>query len=96
MTDPTANSFPEQVPLLPDGEFLPSPVGGERPLDPARAYLLSLNSPRSPQTMESFLGSVARMLGAANFCQRTARKRRGLNYCQGCNGSCQNNNDTTV
>ena len=64
MTDTDANSYPEMVPLLPDGEFWPSPADGESPLDPARAYLLSLNSPRSRQTMASFLGIVARMLGA--------------------------------
>ncbi|QFH87901.1 tyrosine-type recombinase/integrase (plasmid) [Enterobacter hormaechei] len=66
MTDNDASSFPRLVPLIPDGEFWPSPAGGESPLDPARAYLLSLNSPRSRQTMASFLGIVARMLGAAS------------------------------
>lgn len=34
-------------------------------LNPAQAYLLSLNSLRSRQTMASFLGIVARILGAA-------------------------------
>lgn len=53
--------------LLPSGEFWPAPAGGEAPLDPARAYLLSLNSPRSRQTMASFLGIVARMLGATTM-----------------------------
>lgn len=64
MTDSDANSYPELVPLIPDDVFWPSQAGGEHPLDPARAYLLSLNSPRSRQTMASFLGIVARMLGA--------------------------------
>lgn len=50
--------------MMPDGEFWPAPAEGEPPLDPAQAYLLSLNSPRSRQTMASFLGIVARMLGA--------------------------------
>lgn len=66
MTDPAANPFPELVPLLQDSELWPSPAGGKSPLDPARAYLLSLNSPRSRQTMASFLGIVARMLGASS------------------------------
>ncbi|BCU50990.1 site-specific tyrosine recombinase XerD [Citrobacter amalonaticus] len=66
MTDNDATSIPQLVPLIPDGEFWPSPAGGEPPLDPARAYLLSLNSPRSRQTMASFLGIVARMLGASS------------------------------
>lgn len=66
MTDNDASSFPELVPLIPDSEFWPLPAGGERTLDPARAYLLSLNSPRSRQTMASFLGIVARMLGASS------------------------------
>lgn len=64
MTDNDASSLPELVPLIPESEFWPLPAVGERPLDPARAYLLSLNSPRSRQTMASFLGIVARMLGA--------------------------------
>jgi len=64
MTDSDANSYPELVPLTPDDVFWPSQADGEHPLDPARAYLLSLNSPRSRQTMASFLGIVARMLGA--------------------------------
>lgn len=66
MTDNDASSFPELVPLIPDSEFWPSPAGGEHPLGPAHAYLLSLNSPRSRQTMASFLGIVARMLGASS------------------------------
>lgn len=66
MTDNDASSLPELVPLIPESEFWPLPAGGERPLDPARAYLLSLNSPRSRKTMASFLGIVARMLGASS------------------------------
>lgn len=50
--------------LSPHHEYLPAPNGAEVPVDPARAYLLSLNSPRSRQTMGSFLGGVARLLGA--------------------------------
>lgn len=37
------------------------------PVNPARAYLLSLNSARSRQTMTSFLNIVARMLGAGSL-----------------------------
>jgi hypothetical protein len=37
------------------------------PLNPAQVYLLSLNSPRSRQTMKSFLGIIARILGAAGL-----------------------------
>ena len=62
---------PEQLPppavIPPDGDFLPALVGTESPVGPARAYLLSLNSPRSRQTMASFLGIVAGMLGAASL-----------------------------
>ncbi|MBF0035724.1 tyrosine-type recombinase/integrase [Citrobacter freundii] len=47
-------------------EYLPALSRSDVPMDPARAYLLSLNSPRSRQTMASFLGIVARMLGAAS------------------------------
>lgn len=36
-------------------------------VNPARAYLLSLNSARSRQTMASFLNTVARMLGAGSL-----------------------------
>lgn len=57
------------------GQLLPAVAGEDplpggvahnrqRPVNPAQAYLLSLNSPRSRQTMASFLGIVARMLGA--------------------------------
>lgn len=46
--------------------FMPALSGGDAPISPARAYLLSLNSPRSRQTMASFLGIVAGMLGAEN------------------------------
>jgi integrase/recombinase XerD len=37
------------------------------PFNPARAYLLSLNSARSRQTMASFLNIVARLLGAGSL-----------------------------
>jgi len=50
--------------LSPNHEYLPALTGAENPVDPARAYLLSLNSPRSRQTMGSFLGVVARLLEA--------------------------------
>lgn len=47
-----------------DVNFLPALTGGKAPVNPARSYLLSLNSPRSRQTMASFLGIVAVLLGA--------------------------------
>jgi len=50
--------------IPPDEEFLPTLSGSDVQVNPARAYLLSLNSPRSRQTMASFLGIVAGMLGA--------------------------------
>lgn len=59
---PDSQPVPVLVPL--EQEFLPAQAGNEALLNPARAYLLSLNSPRSRQTMASFLGIVARMLGA--------------------------------
>lgn len=58
------NLLAAAIPL--DEEFLPALSGSDSPLNPARAYLLSLNSPRSRQTMASFLGIVATMLGAAS------------------------------
>lgn len=59
------NLSPTVIP--PDEDFLPALSGGEAPVNPARAYLLSLNSPRSRQTMSSFLSIVAVMLGAASL-----------------------------
>ena len=47
--------------------FLPALAGGDAPLSPARAYLLSLNSPRNRQTMASFLNIVAGMLGSVSL-----------------------------
>ncbi|HAV1480346.1 TPA: tyrosine-type recombinase/integrase [Enterobacter hormaechei subsp. steigerwaltii] len=53
--------------ISPDEDFLPALAGGEGPVSPARAYLLSLNSSRSRRTMASFLNIVAGMLGAASL-----------------------------
>lgn len=53
--------------ILPNENFMPELSGGEGPVNPASAYLLSLNSARSWQTMASFLGIVAGMLGAASL-----------------------------
>ncbi|MCK6964538.1 tyrosine-type recombinase/integrase [Enterobacter bugandensis] len=50
-----------------DEGFLPVLSGSEGLISPARAYLLSLNSPRSRQTMASFLSIVAGMLGATSL-----------------------------
>lgn len=74
-TEPTMTLMPDGEPdlslsaavLAPDEDFLPALAGGEIPVSPARAYLLSLNSPRSRQTMASFLNIVAGMLGAASL-----------------------------
>ncbi len=65
---PLTDDQPDHQPVLvfKDPEFLPALAGNEAVLNPARAYLLSLNSPRSRQTMASFLGIVAGMLGAAS------------------------------
>ncbi|MDQ4429076.1 tyrosine-type recombinase/integrase [Yokenella regensburgei] len=60
--DPVPDLPTAVIPL--DEDFLPVLSGGDAPVSPAHAYLLSLNSPRSRQTMASFLGIVARMLGA--------------------------------
>ena len=65
LTDENSDHPPVQVPK--DQEFLPALAGNEALLNPARAYLLSLNSPRSRQTMASFLGIIAGILGAASF-----------------------------
>lgn len=54
------------VGISPDAEFFPAVADNEAPLNPANAYLLSLNSPRSRQTMASFLNIVARILGATD------------------------------
>ncbi|MEJ5074905.1 tyrosine-type recombinase/integrase [Enterobacter ludwigii] len=65
---PLTDDQPDHQPVLvfKDQEFLPALAGNEAVLNPARAYLLSLNSQRSRQTMASFLGIVAGMLGAAS------------------------------
>ncbi|MDU0847182.1 hypothetical protein [Enterobacter asburiae] len=53
--------------ILPNENFMPMLSGGEGPVNPAGAYLLSLNSARSWQTMYSFRDIVAGMLGAASL-----------------------------
>ncbi|HHA2302544.1 tyrosine-type recombinase/integrase [Enterobacter asburiae] len=58
-------SLPAVV-IPPGEELLPALSGENAPVSPARAYLLSLNSPRSRQTMASFLNIVAGMLGATS------------------------------
>ena len=63
---------PLLLPRLPDDDagalLLPSLSGvAATPVNPAQAYLLSLNSARSRQTMRSFLNIVARMLGAQSL-----------------------------
>lgn len=60
---------PRWLPRLPDdasgGSAFPALNGaGVTSVNPARAYLLSLNSVRSRQTMSSFLNIVARLLSA--------------------------------
>lgn len=64
--DEPALSLPVAI-VSPDEDFLPALSGGNALVSPARAYLLSLNSPRSRQTMASFLNIVAGMLGAASL-----------------------------
>ncbi|ELW1649192.1 tyrosine-type recombinase/integrase [Enterobacter oligotrophicus] len=63
--EPELSLSPTLIPL--DEHFLPALPGDEVPVSPARAYLLSLNSPRSRQTMESFLNIIAGMLGAVSL-----------------------------
>jgi len=65
MTSDDKSPFPD-LPVTLTGEFWPAASGDNRLPDPARSYLLSLNSPRSRQTMASFLGIVAGMLGAVS------------------------------
>lgn len=67
MPDDETELFPSPAVIPPGEDFLPVLAGGEGPVSPARAYLLSLNSPRSRQTMSSFLNIVAGMLGAASL-----------------------------
>lgn len=62
---PERNLSPTAIP--PDEDFLPALPGGDGPVSPARAYLLSLNSPRSRQTMSSFLSIVSAMLGSSSM-----------------------------
>lgn len=79
MTSDDKSPFPD-LPVTVTGEFWPADSGDNRLLDPARAYLLSLNSPRSRQTMASFLGIVARMLGAggADSCSWGSLRRHHI------------------
>ncbi|MCS5452276.1 tyrosine-type recombinase/integrase [Enterobacter huaxiensis] len=53
--------------IPPNEDLLPKLAGGEGQVSPARAYLLSLNSSRSRQTMASFISIVAGMLGASSL-----------------------------
>jgi site-specific recombinase XerD len=68
----TRQSDSQLFPRLPDDSaadgWLPALSGDSvTPVNPAQAYLLSLNSVRSRQTMASFLNIVARMLGAGSL-----------------------------
>jgi len=67
MTDDDPDLNPLTELHSPDNEYFPALSANDMPLNPARAYLLSLNSLRSRQTMASFLGIVAGMLGAASL-----------------------------
>lgn len=67
MPDDEPELLPPPVVIPPDEDVLPVLSGGNALVSPARAYLLSLNSPRSRQTMASFLGIVAGMLGATSL-----------------------------
>ena len=61
-----------------EGDRLPSLTGDTvTSVNPAQAYILSLNSPRSRQTMTSFLNIVARILGAGDLtgCNWAALRR---------------------
>lgn len=67
LPDDEPEKLPSPAVIYPGEVFLPALAGGEGPVSPARAYLLSLNSPRSRQTMASFLGIVAGLLGATSL-----------------------------
>jgi len=72
--------FPSVQPVrIPgEGDLLPLLTGDAvTSVNPARAYLLSLNSARSRQTMTSFLSIVARILGAGDLtgCNWAALRR---------------------
>ncbi|MDH6164826.1 site-specific recombinase XerD [Leclercia adecarboxylata] len=73
--DPDLNPIPGL--LSSDPSYFPALSGTDTPVNPARAYLLSLSSPRSRQTMASFLGIVAKMLGAesADSCSWGSLRR---------------------
>lgn len=74
------HSFPSVQPVrvFGDGNRLPVLTGDAvTSVNPAQAYLLSLNSARSRQTMTSFLNIVARILGAGDLtgCNWAALRR---------------------
>ncbi len=74
------NFLPLSAPVRPGAEadLLPALKGDTvTPVNPARAYLISLNSLRSRQTMASFLNTVARILGARDLtdCSWAALRR---------------------
>lgn len=74
------HSFPSAHPvrISGEGDLLPSLTDDAvTSVNPARAYLLSLNSARSRQTMASFLNIVARILGAGDLtgCNWAALRR---------------------
>lgn len=63
-----ATLLPEITPDRDDINAMPVLTGDNvTGVNSARAYLLSLNSPRSRQTMASFLNIVARILGASDL-----------------------------
>jgi len=65
--DDRESSFLPATPVT-GGTALPFLTGvATTPVNPAQAYLLSLNSVRSRQTMTSFLNIVARILGAGDL-----------------------------
>jgi hypothetical protein len=63
--DPDLSMSPAVIP--PDGDFLPALTGGECPVSPARAYLLSLNSPAAGRPWPRSLASSPDMLGSASL-----------------------------
>ena len=64
MPDNASDLIMSPVVILLVENFLPAFARSDKSASPARAYLQSLNSPSSRQTMASFLNIVAGMLSA--------------------------------
>lgn len=74
---PADKGVPESFPITVPPNERRIATDPRQVINPARAYLLGLNSPRSRETMSSFLNIIARILGVSSLddCQWGALRR---------------------